>query len=107
TCTGYYHFDTSFSGALRILHHAYGCTVRRYDGQLKRNIKLLQHIGCGLYHREIAVAAHDDADKGSLLFWVFSFELLPAAVFISHLAGGVKIFFQIRISSNFRTVAMN
>mmetsp|Transcript_34768 Transcript_34768/g.46962 ORF Transcript_34768/g.46962 Transcript_34768/m.46962 type:complete len:273 (-) Transcript_34768:958-1776(-) len=54
------------SGVLGVGVETGGGPMRTDDGHLEGNLEVQHHLRCGLHGREVAVAAHDDADDGGL-----------------------------------------
>jgi hypothetical protein len=57
------HTQAPAGGFPSVVEHLLRCAVRRDDVHLARDLELAQHVDGALHHREVGVAAHDDADE--------------------------------------------
>src|SRR5258706_9065583 len=58
-CNDY--FQSAFTRRRSVVHHTPWCTVRRYDGEFKRDLHSLQKVGRFLHHLHVRLAAHNDS----------------------------------------------
>ena len=76
-CAGDDHPQPAVDGRDRVFHHPLGRAVGRDDAHLERDRELLEHVDRGLHHRQVGVAAHDDADERSALSHLMTLACRP------------------------------